>query len=132
VTVRAGDTLQTVRSWLASREAGTRHQGFPVVEASGRLVGVVTQREILEAPDPAASMADLVRTAPIVVREDDSLRDAADLMAAADVGRLPVMSRDGEKLLGILTRSDLVSAHRQRLADALPRWEAAKPARGSG
>ena len=38
-------------------------------------------------------------------------------MADADVGRLPVVARDA-RLLGILTRSDLVSAHRRRLADA--------------
>jgi H+/Cl- antiporter ClcA len=118
VTVRAGDPVEAVQTWLASGAPGTRHQGFPVVDQSGQLVGVVTQREILETAAPAASVADLVRMAPVVVREDDSLRDAADLMATADVGRLPVISRDGRALIGILTRSDLVSAHRHRLADA--------------
>jgi H+/Cl- antiporter ClcA/predicted transcriptional regulator len=118
VTVRARDSVRTVQTWLASGATGTRHQGFPVVDQSGQLVGVVTQREILATADHAASVADLVRMAPVAVREDDSLRDAADLMAAADVGRLPVVSHDGRALLGILTRSDLVSAHRQRLAEA--------------
>jgi H+/Cl- antiporter ClcA/CBS domain-containing protein len=120
VTVRAGDPVRTVQAWLASDEPGTGHQGFPVVDESGQLVGVVTQREILGTADPTASVADLVRMAPVAVREDDSLRDAADLMAAADVGRLPVISRDGRALIGILTRSDLVTAHRHRLADAHP------------
>jgi CBS domain-containing protein len=118
ITVRAADALSAVRTWLSSGAPGTRHQGFAVVDAGGKLVGVVTQREILEAQDPAARVADLVRSVPIVVREDESLRDAADLMAAADVGRLPVVSRDGGTLLGIVTRSDLVSAQRQRLADS--------------
>jgi CBS domain-containing protein len=118
VTVRASDPVRTVQTWLASVAAGTRHQGFPVVDDSGQLVGVVTQREILGAADAAAVLADLVRMAPVAVREDESLRDAADLMAAADVGRLPVVSHDGRALVGILTRSDLISAHRQRLADA--------------
>jgi hypothetical protein len=37
-------------------------------------------------------------------------------MAVADVGRLPVVSDDARRLVGILTRSDLVSIHRKRLA----------------
>lgn len=118
VTVRASDPVRTVQIWLASGATGTRHQGFPVVDDSGQLVGVVTQREILGAADSAAVLADLVRMAPVAVSEDDSLRDAADLMAAADVGRLPVVSHESGALVGILTRSDLISAHRQRLADA--------------
>ena len=36
--------------------------------------------------------------------------------AVADLGRLPVVSDDARRLVGILTRSDLVSAHRRRLA----------------
>jgi CBS domain-containing protein len=116
-TLRAGDPIASVRAWLASGGPGTRHQGFPVVDGEGRVVGVVTQREIFVAPQETACVADLVRAAPIVVREDESLRDVADRMADADVGRLPVVGRDA-RLVGILTRSDLVSAHRRRLADA--------------
>jgi H+/Cl- antiporter ClcA/CBS domain-containing protein len=116
VTVRATDPVGALRVWLASGQPGTRHQGFPVVGQDGALAGVVMQREILEAADSATLVAELLRRPPVVVREDDSLRDAADLMARADVGRLPVLSNDGVRLLGILTRSDLVSAHRRRLA----------------
>lgn len=120
ITVCSGDRVRSVQAWLASDGPGTRHQGFPVVDERGQLVGVVTQREILATADPALSVADLVRMPPVAVREDDSLRAAADLMAAADVGRLPVISRDGRALVGILTRSDLVAAHRRRLSDAHP------------
>lgn len=116
VTVRATDRVGALRSWLASGQPGTRHQGFPVVGEDGAIAGVVMQREILEAADSATLIAELLRRPAVVVREDDSLRDAADSMARADVGRLPVLSSDGGKLIGILTRSDLVSAHRRRLA----------------
>jgi len=54
-----------------------------------------------------------------VVYEDNSLRDAADQMVTEEVGRLPVVSRDETlKVVGILSRSDLLSAHRPRLAAA--------------
>jgi CBS-domain-containing membrane protein len=40
---------------------------------------------------------------------------AADVMAGAHVGRLPVLSDSDGSLVGMLTRSDLVGAHRPRL-----------------
>lgn len=116
VTVRARDTVREARAWLASGAPGTSHQGFPVVDAAGGLVGVVTQREILDGEDPETSVGALIRLDPVVVREHETLRDAADLMAVTDVGRLPVVSDDARRLVGILTRSDLVSIHRKRLA----------------
>jgi CBS-domain-containing membrane protein len=51
-----------------------------------------------------------------VVYDDVTLREAADHMVRHDVGRLPVISREESgKLVGIITRSDLLSAHRRRL-----------------
>jgi predicted transcriptional regulator len=47
------------------------------------------------------------------------LREAADHMVRENVGRLPVVSREKpDKIVGILTRSDLLSAHAQRLDEA--------------
>jgi predicted transcriptional regulator len=54
-----------------------------------------------------------------VVYEDSSLRDAADHMVTEEVGRLPVISRDGNlEVVGIISRSDLLTAHRPRLTAA--------------
>jgi len=53
-----------------------------------------------------------------VAYEDSTLREAADHMVREGVGRLPVVARDEpRKVVGMLTRSDLLSAHRQRLED---------------
>jgi len=47
---------------------------------------------------------------------DNSLRDAADQMVRAGVGRLPVVERHApRKVVGMLSRSDLLSAHAGRL-----------------
>ncbi len=52
----------------------------------------------------------------MVVYPDSTLRQAADHMVNHDVGRLPVISRvEPGRLVGILTRSDLLGAHRKRL-----------------
>lgn len=117
VTLAAGDTLETVRAWLASRVAGTTHQGFPVVDADERLVGVVTRRDLLDGEAPASrTIGELVKRPPVVAYEDNSLRDAADHMVNEGVGRLAVVSReDPSRLVGIISRSDLLNAHARRL-----------------
>ena len=45
--------------------------------------------------------------------------EAADQMVRANVGRLPVVTRaDPKKVVGFITRSDLLKAHERRLAES--------------
>jgi H+/Cl- antiporter ClcA/CBS domain-containing protein len=113
VCVAAADTVAAARAWLTSGAAGTSHQGFPVVDAAGLLVGVVLRRELLDpAADVAAPVATLVRGAPVVTYEDSSLREAVEHLVRAGVGRLPVVRRDApRRVVGVLTRSDILGAH---------------------
>jgi CIC family chloride channel protein len=119
VSLGAEDTVATARAWLAGGGEGTRHQGFPVVDGSGRLVGVVTRRELLEGEaGEGRRVRELIRRPPAVVFEDSTLREAADHMVREGVGRLPVVKREEPwKVVGILTRSDLLAAHQKRLEE---------------
>jgi CBS domain-containing protein len=95
------------------------HQGFPVIDPSGNLVGVVTRRDLKVEHADDTLVGDLVKRAAAVIYSDQSLRDAADVMVRAGVGRLPVVSRDAPfTVVGIITRSDLLRAHAPRLAAA--------------
>jgi predicted transcriptional regulator len=61
-------------------------------------------------------VAHAITRAPVVVFSDNTLRDAADQMVTEGVGRLPVVERDfPHRLVGIISRSDLLSAHGPRL-----------------
>jgi CBS domain-containing protein len=118
--LRADDTLAAVRGWLTAGEHGATHQGFPVLDAAGRLVGVVTRRDLLD-PDVAAerTVGSIVRRPAVVVYDDSTLRDAADHMVVERVGRLPVVTRAAPlTVVGILTRSDILAAHAPRLRAA--------------
>ena len=126
VTVRSERTVGEVRAWIESRGDGTAHQGYPVVEGGGEgdfggkadvgvVVGVLTRRTLLDPSIPAdRRLAELLIRPPVVVYDDLTLRAAADHMVAHDVGRLPVVRRDGT-LVGVITRGDLLRAHRLRL-----------------
>ena len=58
----------------------------------------------------------MLKRGPIVVFEDHNLRDAADLMVTENVGRLIVVPRkDPTRMVGILTRSDVMAANSRRI-----------------
>lgn len=122
ITLRADDRLDSVRAWIVSHAPGSAHQGFPVVDGAGHLVGVVTRRDLLQAEVPGdRPIGSVIRRPPIVVYADSSLREALDHMVRHDVGRLAVIARDGSsRLVGIITRSDLLAAHRRRLDELNP------------
>jgi H+/Cl- antiporter ClcA len=123
VALRASDTLGEVRRWLESHAPGSSHQGYPLVDDSGQLVGVLTRRDLIGSEESeSVALSALVRRAPVVVFTDNSLRDAADQMVRAGVGRLPVVERDTpRKVVGMISRSDLLSAHAGRLNAGKPR-----------
>jgi CBS domain-containing protein len=102
----------------------------PVVDAGYRVVGVVSEADLLHkvdlaGPDPhgwllerkririarekanADFARDLMTTPPITIAEDDSVAVAARLMDTERVKRLPVVDLEG-RLVGIVSRSDLL------------------------
>jgi len=94
---------------------------FPVIDRkSGKLVGIVTEKELLYAsPSPATSLSvhelhyllskltvDQIMTTDLVTVSDDSLiEEAALLMIDRGVGALPVLR--GGALVGIITETDI-------------------------
>jgi CBS domain-containing protein len=86
--------------------------GMPVVDAEGKLVGVVTEFDII-AKD-GASVGDIMTTDVVTVSEDTDAETVAQILTSRRVRRVPVV-RDGA-VVGIVSRSDLVRLF------ALTRW----------
>ncbi len=115
VSLKARDTCESVREWIARRAEGSAHKGFPVVDGAGHVVGVVSRRDLLEA-GTASTVQDLVTRSPAIAFEDSSLREAVDHMVREGVGCLPVVSRSHPgRVVGIVTRSDIVSVYARRI-----------------
>jgi H+/Cl- antiporter ClcA/CBS domain-containing protein len=120
----------TVASALAARDVRQsyfdkghrKHQGYPVLDETGALVGVITRANFLEQPVSSSiedlKIADIMRRDLIVAYPEESCRTAAERMAQFDVGRLPVVSAaEPAKLLGIVTRSDLLKPRERHVRD---------------
>ncbi len=92
--------------------------GFPVVDSEGALAGIVTLQDLerVLARDPAnlrsLRVKDVAVANPVTVYSDDPIWTAIQKMAPRDLARLPVVAREDDKrLLGLISRSDIVRAY---------------------
>jgi len=136
---------ETLVSDLAKTLVGKKISGVPVVDADGRLVGIVTQSDLvmraqeLELP-PAlnildfhlylqvpshlfrklekmlgATVADIMSPKPVTISPDTPVPRLAALMAKQKVHTLPVL--EAGKIVGIIGKIDLVRALAREWAD---------------
>ena len=81
---------------------------LPVVE-SGRLIGMVSDRDVRSASVHTAAVArQIMSQDPLTVRPDTRVEHAGRLMLDARIGSLPVVH--GGTLAGIVTYTDLLNA----------------------
>nr|WP_230972435.1 chloride channel protein [Archaeoglobus neptunius] len=97
----------------------TGHIGFPVVR-EGKLVGIVTFEDVERVPIEERDqkvVRDIMSRDLIVTYPDETLEDALIKLVQKGIGRLPVVDRNDErKLLGMVTRSDIIKAHAREVA----------------
>ncbi|MDQ7029226.1 MAG: CBS domain-containing protein [Ardenticatenia bacterium] len=86
------------------------HEGFPVVNADGKVVGVLTRRDVDRAlhhhlgKEPVAAV---MHTGPIWVTPDDGVERVQRVMVEYNVGQVPVVAEGN--IVGIVTRTDLIN-----------------------
>ena len=130
VTLREDDLLRQAVEIVMIR--GIRH--IPVVDENGRLVGIVTDRDVqgtLPSPLSAAAPEEyeaLLETTPlarimtrdvITVGEDDLAAEAVETLLAGKIDGLPVL--ENARLVGIFTVRDALRAYLHLLRDRPPR-----------
>ena len=89
--------------------------GSVIVTNNGRAVGIITERNILERVveprlDPGTIWAKDIMSAPLVtVEPNDTVDEAAKIMAQKRIKKLPVV--EGDKIVGVVSTSDIVRAN---------------------
>jgi chloride channel protein, CIC family len=115
IAVMQSSTVKSVGLKIKS----TNHRGFPVLDGNGKLVGIVTRKDINKAlgKGAAESAVGKVMTRELTVCfPDESLKTALHKMAERNVGRLPVVNReDNEHMVGLITRKSIMKAYNQAL-----------------
>ena len=120
IVISTPGTTPVLEARALMQTARIRHL---LVVDDGRLQGIVTDRDIrLNLPSPATSLsvwelnhllarltvAKVMTRNVIVIDPGRDAREAARLMIDHKIGALPVL--DGERLLGIITETDLLRA----------------------
>jgi len=104
----------------AAREMAARNVGTVLVVDAGRLIGILTERDVLRAVaagwDESAAVSTRMTPGPETAESADTTEHAATLMTHGGFRHLPVV--DGDEIVGILSIRDLV---RVALQDAAPR-----------
>lgn len=91
----------------------TAQSDFPIVDESGRVVGLLTADDVIRAlhQQPASSVAQVMRTDFPVITPDLPLVDAQGQFMEGQVRVLPVVGMD-HRLVGMLTVGDVSEAFR--------------------
>jgi CBS domain-containing protein len=106
---RPEDSLAAAASVMWRKDCGV----VPVVDDEGRIVGVLTDRDICMALATRPQTASEVSVEGVMSREvrsckaTDEIRDALEIMRSGQLRRLPVLDGEG-RLAGILSVSDIV------------------------
>jgi CBS domain-containing protein len=105
--------------------ATCRLTGLPVVDGAGRLIGIITEADMLKAdlePDPraharpsrqavestGATVGQVMTPHPHTAREDSDVAELAHTFASTHWKSVPVVR--GDILLGVVSRSDVIRA----------------------
>lgn len=127
------------------KAGGKKHQSYPVVDKDSHLIGMIARSNMLEqwvtannngdSNKPAVAEPiiafDLIERDAITIFPWESCRLAAERMAQARVGRLPVVDHDDpRKLVGIITRSDLLKPREIAAEEEGKREKFIRPALG--
>ncbi|MCJ9759972.1 CBS domain-containing protein, partial [Agrobacterium sp. SHOUNA12C] len=106
-TMPAGEALAQLTEKMDA------HRFYPIVEADGRLVGMISRADALRwqhGTDLAGqTLYDLISDTSIpVAHPQDTVGRVADIMIQADTGRVPVVDERTGVLIGLIARKDLL------------------------
>jgi len=116
-TVSENKSVETLETLMKV----SRHVGFPVVDSKGKLSGIVTLSDLRNKvkPGEVGKKIGEIATGEVEVAYPNETLDAAlKRLASKQIGRLLVVDReDKTKLLGIITRSDIVNAYNKKVVE---------------
>ncbi len=129
-------TLETSLKELAKKFVETRYSNMPVVDGEGKLVGIISETDLVEYQRPlhiptvmtlfdgvfqwgterkfkeevdrvtATTVADLYHKNPVICTPDTPVNELAVLMSKHKVHLLPVV--EDENMIGVVARLDLI------------------------
>ena len=103
----------TIGRDLAIKLLSGMYSGLPVVDDKGKVVGVVSEFDLLKAIRGGKALEqvkaeDIMSKNPICVSENAPVEEVIDLMMKHNIIRVPVVRNDN--LVGVISRCDILSS----------------------
>jgi CIC family chloride channel protein len=106
---------------LISLMQASRHAGFPVLDSKGKLSGIVTLSDLrskVKYGEVDKKIGDIATRNVEVAYPDETLEAILKRLGSKQIGRIPVVDReDRTKLLGLITRSDVVNSYNKKVIE---------------
>jgi len=104
-TIKVGSKVALARLKMMRHGVG----GLPVVDDTGTLLGMITQRDIDLAGSDVSHLPveDLMTTKLFKGNERTTLKEIVDLMVKTGIQRFPIVNDEG-KLLGLVTQTSVI------------------------
>ncbi len=117
----AAMTVGELADMIARREPSvSRHQGMVILDADGKLAGVITRGDVMRSldtdPSGTSTVLDAGTRGVVVTYPDETLHEASAKMLRNNIGRLPVVDhKDARRVVGYLGRPGIMAARLRRL-----------------
>ena len=106
VTIRRGSSVADALAMMKEYHIG----GIPVVDGDGKLVGIVTNRDLRFVRDLQRSIDSVMTSTNLVTTSTTTnLEEAAEILQQHKIEKLPVVDGEG-KLIGLVTYKDITKA----------------------
>ena len=103
VTLPIDAIVQDAKSCMAEHSIG----GIPIVDEEGKLLGIVTNRDLRFEKNNNRPISEVMTSKNLVtVAEGTSLEEAEDILQGNKIEKLPVINKDN-KLVGLITFRDI-------------------------
>ncbi|MDI6774456.1 MAG: IMP dehydrogenase [Verrucomicrobiota bacterium] len=103
VVFHTGDMIETVQQEKSRRRL--KFHGFPILDESGNLAGILTSTDVKYSRKRSARVADVMTRNVITAPPETTLQQAYDIMMERRIGKLPLV--DGGKLVGLYSLTDV-------------------------
>ncbi len=100
-------TLKEATKLMQEKNIG----GMPIVEKNGKLVGIITSRDLRSETDLSKNVREIMTKNPITARETCTLAQAKDILLHNKIKKLPIVNKDGI-LAGMMTYKDIQKAEK--------------------
>ena len=104
VCFREDDDIGYLRSYKLEHKL--KFNGFPVLDAQDRLVGMITSSDMRFAPMNAAKLRDVMQKTLLTAKPGTTLAKAYEIMRANKIGKLPIVDRNG-RIAGLYSFTDV-------------------------